>query len=157
MAYFKDLTVHTYSNHGQAEPNVLNVGWLGHPFFRRGFTSKDFRAKLMLLCERRILLHCGFHQCPFCWRGWFGDYRLWQRIGNGQIRVQGKTGRWYAAPAMIHHYVSRHYYRPPKEFIEAVLAPQAIADERYETRWHSLEYPHAPHRNHRTRSAPRPR
>jgi hypothetical protein len=145
MAYFKDLTVHTYTLHDQAEPNVFNVGWLGHPFFRRGRTTAEFRAKLQHLCEHPIFLHGGFHQCPFCWRGWFGNYRFWQRHGNGQIRVQGKTGRWYAAPIMIHHYVTRHSYRPPKEFIATVLSPQAVAVDPDELRWRSRFHERSTH------------
>lgn len=129
MSFSKDLTVHTYTRKGAAEVDVVNVGWLGHPFFRRGRTPAESRAKLKQLCESPIVLHLGFHQCPFCLRGRFGGYRLWQKLGNGQIRVQGNTGRWYAAPTMIHHYVTRHLYRPPTEFIEAVIAPRRVMSE----------------------------
>jgi hypothetical protein len=37
------------------------------------------------------------------------------------MRVAG-DGRVYAAPSLVHHYVIAHGYRPPDEFIAAVLA-----------------------------------
>ena len=36
--------------------------------------------------------------------------------------MAGATGRVYAAPTLIWHYVTEHGYRPPDEFIDAVLA-----------------------------------
>ncbi len=32
------------------------------------------------------------------------------------------AGKVYAAPSLVHHYVVAHDYRPPDEFIAAVLA-----------------------------------
>jgi hypothetical protein len=37
------------------------------------------------------------------------------------MRVAGES-TVYAAPVLIHHYVVAHDYRPPDEFIAAVLA-----------------------------------
>jgi hypothetical protein len=37
------------------------------------------------------------------------------------MRVAG-SGKVYAAPTLVHHYVVAHDYRPPDEFIAAVLA-----------------------------------
>jgi len=33
---------------------------------------------------------------------------------------------WYAAPTLVHHYVSVHEYSPPADFVDAVLSPVAI-------------------------------
>jgi len=39
---------------------------------------------------------------------------------KGEIRVDGH-GVNYAAPTLIVHYIENHKYRPPDEFIEAVI------------------------------------
>lgn len=126
MSYFADLTPHTYTETNGA--SVLNVGWLdaSHPF-PQGETTPAFRESLRHLCERPILLHRGFHVCQFC----PDDDRNVsppvhpERRGNGQIWVQGADGVWYAAPAMVFHYVTEHRYLPPAAFIEAVFHPAA--------------------------------
>ena len=42
-------------------------------------------------------------------------------LGSAEIRVLGGGGKVYAAPNLIYHYVAKHKYRPPEEFIEAVM------------------------------------
>jgi hypothetical protein len=42
-------------------------------------------------------------------------------LGSAEIRVPGKSGIQYACPNMIYHYLQDHNYRPPDEFITAVL------------------------------------
>jgi len=126
MSYFEDLTPHTYTpTDGET---VLNVGWLdsAHPF-PRGQTSPEFRDALRRLCERPVHLHRGLHYCQFCPGPWPSDRP--ERMGNGQIRIKRSDGVWYAAPTMVHHYVSEHGYLPPAEFMETVLHPAAIAEE----------------------------
>lgn len=56
----------------------------------------------------------GFHTCEFC-----GGRE--KAVGNAEIRVPGE-GRMYAAPSLVHHYVVAHGYKPPEEFIAAVMA-----------------------------------
>ena len=87
-------------------------------------TTVAVRAALRRLCENPIHLHRGFHTCQFC----PADVRDEQEpaMGNGQVRIQGPDGTWFAAPAMIHHYVVAHDDRPPPEFVHAVLHPAAI-------------------------------
>lgn len=122
MTYFPDLTEHTYTKFPRRS-GVLNVGWLGksHPFLT-GETPVPFLDTLKKLCESPILLHRGFHLCQFCEPG---D----QFPGNGQIRVEDQNGQVYSAPTMVYHYVSVHNYRPPEEFIQAVLNPKRIVSE----------------------------
>ncbi len=121
MTYFADLTPYVYTpgNH----PGVVNVGWLdaAHPF-KRGETPGAFREALERLVGQPMLKHRGYHHCPFCPAApGFPPHR-----GSGQVRVRGKDGVWYAAPAMVHHYVAVHGYRPPAPFIDAVLHPLGI-------------------------------
>src|SRR5262245_39258770 len=119
MTYFADLTPHTYSpTNGEV---VLNVGWLDAAYpFGRGQTSREFHDALRHLCERPIILHRGFHVCHFCpseVRHALAGVHPGSR-GNGQVRVKGAEEVWWAAPTMIHHYVTEHEYLPPEPFIE---------------------------------------
>ena len=101
---------------------MLNIGWLGEGnFIPTGDVPAEFTSKLEVLCEAPIHLHRGFHGCEYCH----------EALGNGQIRV-ARHGTWYAAPTMIHHYVDRHLYCPPNEFVEAVLNPDHVADSKTE-------------------------
>jgi hypothetical protein len=115
MSFFPDLTPYTYLH--SDEPGAVNVGWLDaeHPY-PTGRTSNAFRAKLAKLCERPVQQTRGFHQCPFC----KGPDRP---LSSAEMRVAGGD-RVYAAPLLVHHYVVAHDYRPPDEFIAAVLAAE---------------------------------
>ncbi len=128
MSYFADLTPYTYTM--TIEGTVLNVGWLDsrHPF-PRGDTTAEFRHALHRLCQRPVLLTRGAHHCQFCPQE---DMRVWppthpERVGNGEIRVKGADGIWYAAPTMVNHYVVEHQYLPPNAFVQAVLLVAAVA------------------------------
>ena len=119
MAFFADLTPHTYSPTCGLE--VLNVGWLDEGNgFPTGLTSTEFQTALLELCGRPVFLHRGAHAC------WFCRELHRSREGNGQIRIPGKSGLWYAAPTLVHHYVAHHKYLPPSAFIEAVLSAVAV-------------------------------
>lgn len=114
MAHFADLTPHTYTP--SCGLDLLNVGWLDDDqSFDTGPAVPDFLDALYLLCQNPIHLHRGEHTCWFC-----EAYH-----GNGQIRVRGKSGVWFAAPTLIYHYVAHHNYLPPAEFIDAVLQEAA--------------------------------
>lgn len=115
MAFFEDLTPYTYLHPEEERPDTVNIGWLEptHPS-ATGETSEAFRAKLGMLCQRRVKQTRGFHPCYFCkGRG--------RPASSSEMRVAGPC-RVYAAPTLVHHYVVAHGYRPPDEFIVAVLA-----------------------------------
>jgi len=125
MSYFADLTPYTYTPENRGD--LLNVGWLDAAYpFERGETPAEFREALRELIEKPVLNHRGFHVCQFCLSE-RGSSPL-QR-GNGQIRVMGQDRLWYAAPAMVYHYVVAHRYRPPPGFIDAVLHPLEIGKD----------------------------
>jgi hypothetical protein len=106
---------------------TVNVGWLdpAHPY-TQGDTSEEFQDRLFEFCTHLVLQTRGCHQCPYC-----GDptsllavreerHGRELYLGTAEIRVtyQGKS---YAAPNLVYHYVVAHNYKPPEEFIEAVL------------------------------------
>ena len=115
MAFFEDLTPYTYLDPEEEAPGTVNIGWLDrfHPF-PTGPTSEEFRDKLGRLCARRVKRTRGLHHCPFC----KGRERP---ASSSEMRV-ASAGRVYAAPSLVHHYVAAHDYRPPDEFVAAVLA-----------------------------------
>jgi hypothetical protein len=116
-----DLTPSLYD---VPEPDVLNIGWLDiEHSFRHGETSSEFQEPLRRLIERPILLHRGFHVCNFCPHDRHHNDKTYR--GNGQIRVLGRPGIWYAAPTMVHHYVVTQD-QPPPQFVDAVLNPTAV-------------------------------
>jgi hypothetical protein len=127
MSYFADLTPHTYTP--TRDLVVLNIGWLdtSHPF-STGETPAAFHESLLTLCKRPVIVHRGFHVCQFCPQT---PHHLEPEVrGNGVIRVGGKGNVWYAAPTMIHHYVTAHAYKPPQVFIDAVMRAAASGENK---------------------------
>jgi hypothetical protein len=41
-------------------------------------------------------------------------------LGDAEIRVPGRGGKVYAAPTLICHYIDKHRYCPPQDFLDAV-------------------------------------
>jgi hypothetical protein len=115
LAFFEDLTPYTYLRPEEERAGTVNVGWLAKAHqFPTGETSEEFRTRLGALCKcRRVKRTRGLHGCEFC----TGPDRP---HGSAEIRVVGRK-QVYAAPELIGHYVSAHNYKPPVEFIEAVL------------------------------------
>ena len=124
--FFEDLSPYTYTL-GKPVPegvcldaltDALNVGWLedGHPF-ATGPTPWRFRLRLRHLAKNlKNDFFVASHTCNLCERG--------ERTarGTGEIHVTGSDGVTYVAPALIVHYVAKHEYLPPQEFIDAVLS-----------------------------------
>jgi hypothetical protein len=123
MVWHRDLAL-LYPVEGAPPLRVLAVGWLGFFDFRSGATPLRFRELLRELCRRPpvVTVTPGLHPCLFgscLWRWWLGREI---HAGSAEIIVPGREGKVYRAPTLIAHYVASHQYRPPKEFVEAVLA-----------------------------------
>lgn len=129
MTYFQDGTKYSYLP--DFVDDSINIGWLDKAeSFTTGDVPPDFVDRLVELCGKPVNLTRGFHHCNLCPlpEGQFpepitvatpaGDVML----GHGEIRATGKDGVTYASPDLIAHYVTAHRYRPPQEFIDAVLA-----------------------------------
>jgi hypothetical protein len=130
--YFQDLTPYEYSKWGSPG---LNVGWLdaAHPF-PTGDVPSGFIERLSHLLRSPVAQARGFHVCEFCDVGTVPEPRdqaainaHYQRLmaagvlSSAEIRVVASDGRVYAAPMLICHYVEAHGYRPPDEFVDAVM------------------------------------
>jgi hypothetical protein len=133
--HFVDLTPYTYGPE-MGDPPALNVGWLDIATpFESGPVPAGFIQRLkQLVSQQHHSQMRGFQVCQFCNdleaalkagdgfdRNLYNECHADGRFSSAEIRTQGEDGRWYASPRMIAHYVEVHGYRPPEEFIEAVM------------------------------------
>lgn len=131
--YFKDLTKYEY----RTKENSLNIGWLqeGHSF-DKGDVPAEFIAKLWTYLRYPTQVCRGFHVCDLCENPEKSvpivEYKGQKReVGYYEIRVWGKNGNMYAAPSLILHYILQHGYKPPQEFIDAVMDSEDADSEEY--------------------------
>jgi hypothetical protein len=120
MAYFADLDTTTQISTGS---HVRAIGWLSaERSYRTGPVSQVFIDRLRSFCHRwgesvRALgwpVFAGPHTCELC-----GDFRA---SGNFGVPAGAIL---FVAPEMVAHYVEKHGYLPPQEFVAAVLgAPE---------------------------------
>jgi hypothetical protein len=123
MMYYRDLT-RPEEGATYYQPNAFYVGWLDpeeeEP--RWGHTPPAFQDKLVLICNSRNWreAHRGPHECPFCGCETGTRTFLVERAGGG-IR--------YYFPQLTAHYVVSHGYKPPPEFVDAVIANEPIGED----------------------------
>jgi len=127
MPYFSDLTPYSFLlAKDKVSPNLLNVGWLSRwHSFNRGEVDAVLLEKLLRQCRMPVSLTRGFHRCDLCAASSISMISMTVdgdeiRLGNGEIRVPGANGVMYAAPTLICHYIDKHEYSPPQEFLDAV-------------------------------------
>ncbi|MEV4318087.1 hypothetical protein [Actinocrispum sp. NPDC049592] len=129
MTTYQDLSTYVYGDHDPAA-TVLNVGWLGG---RASFTTGDVDAEvryalLEAIVRDQVNVMRGWHSCELCTEPSpvvvpfepARDGKL--RLGHAEVHVTGADGVVYAAPTLIVHYIDAHNYRPPQQFIDAVMA-----------------------------------
>jgi hypothetical protein len=124
--YFGDLTPYGYLRPLEPNKMTLNVGWLDDQHdFPKGDVPEEVLANIFILCKTPVQKTRGAHSCQFCFEKRWGCVAARDGvelgIGSGEIRVPGSSGMIYASPCMIYHYISEHHYKPPQQFIEAVL------------------------------------
>ncbi|HZD11638.1 MAG TPA: hypothetical protein VE553_09880 [Candidatus Binatia bacterium] len=103
----------------------LAVGWLRRgQTFDTGPVPEAFPEALLGFCLDRhtVCARPGTLPCPFCGErpepvALDGETA---HFGVAEIRVIGQEDI-FAAPTMVHHYVTVHDYRPPDVFVRAVL------------------------------------
>jgi hypothetical protein len=115
--YYRDLT-RPEEGASYYQPNAFYIGWLDpdeeEP--RRGFTAPEFQDRLAAMCvyANHAESHRGPHMCPFCTSK--------PASGSTTFLVEHTGGVRYYFPELIAHYVMAHGYKPPQEFIDAVMA-----------------------------------
>lgn len=138
MTYYADLSAYEYTDlpdDGDDQHQHLNIGWLdaSHPF-AKGVLADEAVERLDNLRSSPVNQFRGSHACDFCLaeisdQGLPGPALITAlqevgALGNGEIVVKGAKA-WYHAPVLITHYIGRHGYLPPQEFVDAVLATEA--------------------------------
>ena len=111
---------------------MLNVGWLERGRdFDTGPVPSEFTVRLKEVAQQPANLCRGVHDCDLCDPlddvppldfNRFLEWVKEPRAGNGEVHVRAAGGKVYSAPVLIVHYVEVHHYRPPKEFIDAVMS-----------------------------------
>ena len=132
--YYHDLSRYEYTDSCVEKPAFeLNVGWLdnAHPF-PTGELSEEFLDALFECCHHPVNEERGYHICDICKyvpENPLGTTRMRANrngrilaMGRGEIRVEGINNIVYAAPTLIYHYCIVHSYKPPLEFVTAVLS-----------------------------------
>ena len=131
MARRKGLPADLEPYHGCDDSDILHltplaVGWLSRRSpFTTGEVPADIIIRLLEFClEPYIVCRTPVARpCPLsneC--GLVADVPLTNGVahfGDGEIRVIGAEDV-YAAPSLIHHYVTVHNYQPPADFIRAL-------------------------------------
>jgi hypothetical protein len=119
--HIPDLSTNGYVASGDA---LRSVGWLeiGHEF-PTGSSSAEFISALHghLANPFGVWYFMGSHECELCPPDQGPS-------GNGELYIP-TAKLCYVAPLMIAHYVDAHNYKPPQEFVDALLEcpPQSSA------------------------------
>lgn len=135
MTYFSDLSPYRYV--AEVEDSSVNVGWLAaeRPFPVGAVPGGLVEAILRLVQNEPVHRMRGFKGCELCpdddeYYPTFAELDgLRVYLGDCEIRVKGRGAAVYAAPSMIAHYIGDHGYRPPAEFIEAVMGDASRGGE----------------------------
>jgi hypothetical protein len=130
MTWLADLAPYRYFT---TPEGVLSVGWLSAELeYTTGESCDEFREKLLTLCiEHTVNRTRGLYPCDFCGadpvRVTIDDRE--RALGSAEIRIRGMDGQVYGAPNLVWHYVTAHRYRPPDEFIVAILEGEPVHGE----------------------------
>lgn len=114
VTYYRDMSRCDYFGEEVAN-NLIAVGWLtsSEPI-EQGAVPTSFFEKLKALSLEpwQPVVFLGGHHCEICqFDRPSGHLNLF--VPNGESI--------YVAPELISHYIAAHFYRPPQEFIEAVM------------------------------------
>ncbi|MGD9007268.1 MAG: hypothetical protein PVG41_05070 [Desulfobacteraceae bacterium] len=143
MSYFVDLTPYSYYHLGISD-NTLNIGWLDREHaYARGKVQDEIVEILWEFLRYRVLRMRGFHICDFCTSPFNGPLPVERNneiihLGTSEIRVIGENNKIYAAPDLIYHYIIVHSYKPPDEFLEAVIKGPRPNSKEYKLKFSAI-------------------
>ena len=141
MAWYEDLSPCDYFGEEYAA-DLRAVGWLSreHPY-PTGDVAREFFEALCELLRRpwNPITFMGYHECEFC-RFTGGASTEVVREDGSQLRIPAQSlmnlfvpgqGVIYVSPESIVHYIDAHRYRPPDEFMEAVMRCPRMSSAAY--------------------------
>jgi hypothetical protein len=127
--HFEDLSPIRYSS-GPCDARewrspLLAVGWLEHP---HPFSTGSLEDVILKSLDRWVDLSWDFYPA-YAFRGLHDCSLCLATGGSAHHEIRSYLNLWipgpsaiYLAPAMITHYIRDHGYRPPHEFIAAVMS-----------------------------------
>jgi hypothetical protein len=140
MAWFEDLSPCDYFGEEYAA-DLRAVGWLsrGHPY-QTGSVPRALFDKLCQLLRQpwTPVSFMGYHECEFC--RFTGGASTSVTIDSSPFVVPGQSCAnlfvpgerlIYVAPESIVHYIDAHGYRPPDEFVDAVMRCPRMSSAKY--------------------------
>lgn len=140
MSYFEDLTPYNYYHLG-VKDNTLNIGWLDNEHsYQHGRVDDNVLRIIWEYLHFRVLRLRGFHTCELCVPRINAPISVKKddetiQLGSSEIRVIGNNGKMYASPDLIYHYIADHNYKPPEEFLQAVLNGPKPDSEEYKRKF----------------------
>ncbi len=104
------------------EYKLIPIGYLSiDESFEKGEVSINFLNKLHILWNEGLtLMSLGFHECEFCIDE--GNYKNRGRSSSEKELVDRENKVRYKFPKMIFHYIEKHKYLPPLDFIKFVMS-----------------------------------
>jgi hypothetical protein len=129
--FYEDLSNYCYYLKTPVS-TVRNVGWLdkGKPY-KTGTVPVDFLTKLSSIIlgnnivDTQVNRIRSAHPCALsdCGSLEIMDGERSETLGAAEIWIPScEGGVFFASPSMIYHYVEKHDYLPPQEFVAAVVA-----------------------------------
>jgi hypothetical protein len=126
MAHYSDFSEYCYGRGTFYVPGTVNIGWLGEfPTFDQMEPDEKLLDLVWDYCKISVAQYRGVHECEYCYprRSDVGERHGEMRLlGSAEIRVFGDEGVIYAAPDLIYHYMAIHRYKPPDQFISALIS-----------------------------------
>lgn len=124
--YFKDLTQYNYGGEYDRTKNdprfarlfpyysrCVNIGWLDESHdFEKGDVPEGFIDRINQK-QKVAGRHMGWQKCQFC------DDKKALSSSVYKIDAEEKS---YFYPEMLEHYITKHKYLPPQEFIDVVMS-----------------------------------
>jgi hypothetical protein len=133
---YKDLDLCNYHSgpcsYKSWEQPLLAVGWIETAAFTKGSCPKDLIEKLKLLRKQTREIYFqfafrGLHRCTLCLEN--------SCLDNSEVNIFiPSNGRIYICPGRIDHYIVKHNYLPPGEFLEALKECPEIDSTEYKNK-----------------------
>ena len=112
------------NNHPTLSYKPIAIGYLDiTEEYQKGLVSQNFINKLRQVWDSGgRLMSCGHHDCEFCIDE--GNYKERAMGSSEKIIMDNENKIEYIFPEMIFHYIEKHGYQPPKEFVLFILTTQ---------------------------------
>lgn len=125
--FYSDLSNYQYNLAFEIE-KVKNIGWLEDTnfFIQKTADNKFLKKIFQIIQSKECNIYRGIHDCDFCnsdgfMYGVIGNEKI--LLGHGEIWVPSTSQDIiYASPTLIYHYIEKHQYCPPQDYIDSVMA-----------------------------------